>query len=117
MKAKRTSKLKRAGEELPTARSQQRLVRRIKRVANEMRQLGAHMVYFGGFVEIGEHGHEMLRAAVCAESWATALEQNPPNDKAQELVPRTSDSDFSDNIGACAPREVDVDVAAGTAAQ
>lgn len=80
MKSKRTSKLKRAAAERAKARSQQqRLVRRIKRVANEMRQLGAHMDYYGGFGEIGEHGREMLRAAACAKSWATALEQNPPN--------------------------------------
>jgi hypothetical protein len=36
------------------------------------------MDYYGGFGEIGERGREMLRAAACAKSWATALEQNPP---------------------------------------
>ena len=86
MKAKRTSKLKRAAAERAKARSQHRLVRRIKRVANEMRQLGAHMHYYGGFGEIGEHGREMLRAAACAKSLATALEQNPPNISGQHRL-------------------------------
>lgn len=55
-----------------------RLVRRIRKVADEMRQLGNHMDYHGGTGELGEHGREMLRAAGTALGWAKGIESEPP---------------------------------------
>ncbi len=55
-----------------------RLVRRIRKVADEMRQLGNHMDYHGGTGELGEHGREMLRAAGTALGWAKGIESEAP---------------------------------------
>ena len=57
----------------------QRLVRRLKRVAELMRTIGADMDYYGGWGEMGDHGREMLGAAKIARDWADKMA--PPNDK------------------------------------
>lgn len=50
------------------------MVRRIKRLAEEMRKVGADMDYYGGFGEIGKHGRELLGAAKVAKSWTKYME-------------------------------------------
>lgn len=55
-----------------------RLVRRIRKVAEEMRQLGNHMDYHGGTGELGDHGREMRRAAGTALGWAKGIESEAP---------------------------------------
>ena len=70
MKPKRKTKKKAA----PQPRWKLRLVRRIRKVAEEMRQLGNQMDYHGGFGELGDHGREMRRAAGTALGWAAGLE-------------------------------------------
>jgi hypothetical protein len=51
----------------------QRLVRRLRRVSEMMRQVGADMEYHGGFGEIGEHGRCMIGASQMAKSWADGI--------------------------------------------
>jgi hypothetical protein len=52
---------------------EQRLARRIRRIAREMHKLGIHMDYYGGFGEIGKHGREMIGAANMAIGWANGI--------------------------------------------
>lgn len=57
----------------PVRLSNAQLAARIFRVAKSMKRLGCEMEYFGGFGEIGDHGREMIGAAVIARGWALAL--------------------------------------------
>lgn len=52
-----------------TRRCLQRMVRRLARVAEDMRKLGADMDYYGGFGLMGDRGREMLGAAKMAKGW------------------------------------------------
>ena len=57
-----------------TRKSNKRLAIRIKQVSEQMRKLGEHMNYYGGFGPTGTHGKEMMRAAATARSWANRLD-------------------------------------------
>jgi len=82
MKPKRKTEKKAA----PQPSWKLRMVRRIRKVAEQMRQLGNHMDYYGGFGELGEHGREMQRAAGTALGWAAGLESEAPNYKWPEVT-------------------------------
>lgn len=49
------------------------MARRLKRVSELMRAIGADMDYYGGFGEMGEHGREMIGAAKIARGWADKM--------------------------------------------
>lgn len=53
--------------------SNAQLAKRILRVANAMHKLGCEMEHLGGFGEAGDHGREMIGAAVIARGWALVL--------------------------------------------
>jgi len=53
----------------PTGVALRRLVRRLKRVSEIMRQVGGDMEYHGGFGTMGDRGREMLGAARLAKGW------------------------------------------------
>lgn len=58
------------------------LAAEIRRVAQEMINLGAQMDYFGGFhSEIAAHGREMLGAGMIAQQWAEEIEKNIAGEK------------------------------------
>lgn len=63
----------------PTRRWHQRIVRRLKRLSNEMLQVGEDMDYYGGFGEIGQHGREMISASQLALDWARNIEKVKPS--------------------------------------
>ena len=53
------------------------LIARIRALADEMREVGAALDYFGGFdSEVAEHGREMIGAAGIAEGWAEGMENH-----------------------------------------
>lgn len=54
------------------------MVRRLKRISNEMLQIGEDMDYYGGFGEIGQHGREMISASQLALDWARGIERDEP---------------------------------------
>ena len=54
-------------------RSLQRLVRRLAKVSDDMRNIGAEMDYYGGWGLMGDRGREMLGAARLAKSWIPHL--------------------------------------------
>jgi hypothetical protein len=64
----------------PTRRWHQRIVRRLKRLSNEMLQVGEDMDYYGGFGEIGQHGREMISASQLALDWARNIEKLKSNE-------------------------------------
>ena len=70
-------KSKTVQSEAPTAVAVQRMVRRLKRVSEEMRTLGETMDYYGGFGKMGERGREMIGAARLAKSWIKHMEKKP----------------------------------------
>ena len=49
------------------------MVRRLARVSEDMRKLGADMDYYGGFGLLGDRGREMLGAARMANGWIKHL--------------------------------------------
>jgi len=57
----------------PTAVALRRLVRRLRRVSEIMRQVGADMEYHGGCGEIGEHGRCMVGASQMTKLWADGI--------------------------------------------
>jgi hypothetical protein len=61
----------------PTGVALRRLVRRLKRVSEMMRQVGADMDYYGGFGKMGDRGREMIGAARLAKSWIKHMEKTP----------------------------------------
>jgi len=62
----------------PTRRWDQRMVRRLKRISNEMLQIGEDMDCYGGLGEIGVHGREMISASQLALDWARGIERDEP---------------------------------------
>lgn len=54
--------------------TQKDLVKQIRKVSEQMRDLGVNMDYYGGFGVIAQHGREMVGAANIAEGWAKELE-------------------------------------------
>jgi hypothetical protein len=59
----------------PTGVALRRLVRRLKRVSEIMRQVGADLEYYGGFGPMGDRGREMLGAARMAKGWTKHIEK------------------------------------------
>ena len=70
------------------------MVRRLDKVSDDMRNLGADMDYYGGWGLMGDRGREMLGAARLAKSWIPHLRKiarivtggkrkqvKPPNDQ------------------------------------
>jgi len=83
---------------IPTAKTLRRIARRLKSVAEQMRQLGADMDYYGGFGKLGERGREMIGAARMAKGWCFHVEQiagemEPPT-KRKNLVARVGDAEI-----------------------
>ncbi len=52
------------------------IVQELRRVSQEMKDLGAAMDYYAGLndAEMAQHGREMVGAGCIAESWADAIE-------------------------------------------
>ena len=57
--------------------TKQELATELRRVAQEMINLGANMDYYGGFDdEIARHGREMVGAGMIAQRWAEEIMKN-----------------------------------------
>ena len=56
-----------------TRRCLARMARRLARVGEDLRCLGADMDYYGGFGLIGVHGREMLGAAQMTKAWSSHI--------------------------------------------
>jgi hypothetical protein len=55
------------------------IVKRLRKLAKEMLDLGVDMDYYGGITEIGKKGREMVGAAKIAESWIKGIEAQEAN--------------------------------------
>ena len=79
-----------------TRRCLDRMARRLARVGEDMRCLGADMDYYGGFGLIGVHGREMLGAAQMTKAWSSHIgkmaetldgKANPADKKPDKTIP------------------------------
>lgn len=54
--------------------TKQQLENEILALSELMEEVGAKMDYFGGFNKIGDHGREMIGAAMIAKGWAKGIQ-------------------------------------------
>lgn len=51
------------------------LIRKLKKLAADMHEIGVQMEYTGGFdAELVQHAHELLNASAIAKDWARQME-------------------------------------------